>query len=56
MCPNCAFKDRKIYELSLRLGVKKRQNEILTEELERARGEIYFLRKLQRIFPKHNLE
>ena len=44
MCPNCEKKDKKIFELSLRLGAKKRQVEQLEEKLEFAKTEIYTLR------------
>lgn len=47
MCPNCEKKDKKIYELSLRLGIKKRQFEILEEELEKVKLQLWAFRNVK---------
>jgi predicted RNase H-like nuclease (RuvC/YqgF family) len=47
MCDSCKKKDKKIFELSLRLGAKKRQVEQLEEELERKKVQIYTFTKIK---------
>lgn len=45
MCPDCDRKNEKIYQLSLLYGVKKRQNDLLFEDLKQAKIEIKHLEK-----------
>lgn len=44
----CDVLERKCFELSMRLGIEKRQNEILQEELDKAVALLIFFKQAEK--------